>query len=970
MHSQSAHNPRSAAALRRATVAVFFASAAAPALISPARATTYYVSPNGSDTNSGTSPSSPWQSVNQVDNATFNPGDQVLFQDGGNWYGSLNISSSGTAAQPITFGSYGSGANPTFWGSNVVASQSFQPVSGASNTYSLPYSNATPVNSFFVNDQFSVSASLATGSGSDSTNISYVEATPNTWYYDSNNSQLYVNTGSPLSSKNTYSVAVRENAINTNNQSNLVINNLTTNETARYNGGYGIDIYGSNNVTLNNCQALNGGKHNVGVIDSNATLNNVLAAGVMPNQGVGGATAFVSYSDYRYTGNTSVYNNCVVANYPNEPAFYNHSDYPSNLTGVTLNNFISYGAPVSVQMTAAGNTSLIKGGLVVNTSLGLSGYSTADGVRVAGPGAYIGLSGSNNLVQNTVVAGAAPSNPYYAAVIDQGANDVLRYSTISMAPNAIYYAHGIDLTNANSNFQAYGNIINSTGQALQTYYQINASPQYSAPNDFKLSDNLYNTPGSAEFANVTGNNPITLAQMQAMGLDAGSVDGTPVYYNAATNQYELQSGSPGTGLVPLNSSTQGDLYDFTGAPRPQSGYDNAGAYGPNSVATAPQSINSTWNGINYGSWSENFEWSGGVPQFAGNTANFDALEYGATYVSLDGSWTVGTINFNNAQGYTLYQGAYGNLTLNNNAAAAQINVLTGSHLISVPVVLTNGLTLAVGQSASVLTISGNITGAGGIKLAATSTASSVGTVVLSGANSYTGGTTVNSGTLIAQTGSSIASGPLTITGGAVQLAVGAGAAHVTSLAIRGNGTLDLTSNTLMLSYTGSSPIAAIAAEIQSAYAGGTWSGAGITSSLLAGGSAKYALGYADSADPGDPAGLASGTIKIMYALLGDANLDGKVNGADFAILATNFNKAVNGVSGWDQGDFNYDGKINGADFASLAQNFNQGVGSADTSAALAQFAQAAGLNIAVPEPFSASMALLGIGGMLLRRRKR
>ena len=42
----------------------------------------------------------------------------------------------------------------------------------------------------------------------------------------------------------------------------------------------------------------------------------------------------------------------------------------------------------------------------------------------------------------------------------------------------------------------------------------------------------------------------------------------------------------------------------------------------------------------------------------------------------------------------------------------------------------------------------------------------------------------------------------------------------------------------------------------------------------------------------------------MYTLLGDANLDGAVNGSDFAILATNFNKAV---SGWDAGDFNYDG---------------------------------------------------------------
>ena len=40
-------------------------------------------------------------------------------------------------------------------------------------------------------------------------------------------------------------------------------------------------------------------------------------------------------------------------------------------------------------------------------------------------------------------------------------------------------------------------------------------------------------------------------------------------------------------------------------------------------------------------------------------------------------------------------------------------------------------------------------------------------------------------------------------------------------------------------------------------------------------------------------------------LLGDANLNGAVNGTDFAIMATNFNKAVLfGHSGWTEGDFN------------------------------------------------------------------
>ena len=61
---------------------------------------------------------------------------------------------------------------------------------------------------------------------------------------------------------------------------------------------------------------------------------------------------------------------------------------------------------------------------------------------------------------------------------------------------------------------------------------------------------------------------------------------------------------------------------------------------------------------------------------------------------------------------------------------------------------------------------------------------------------------------------------------------------------------------------------------------------------------------------GNPSGLLAGQIEIMYTLLGDANLDNKVNGTDFNLMATNFNQAV--TNGWDKGDFNYDGKVNGA----------------------------------------------------------
>jgi hypothetical protein len=118
------------------------------------------------------------------------------------------------------------------------------------------------------------------------------------------------------------------------------------------------------------------------------------------------------------------------------------------------------------------------------------------------------------------------------------------------------------------------------------------------------------------------------------------------------------------------------------------------------------------------------------------------------------------------------------------------------------------------------------------------------------------------------------------------------------------------------------PISTVAGYLKLGFNGGTWNGFGIVSSVAAANSTNYGVGYADSADAGNPANLPTSTIKIMYTLLGDANLDGIVNGTDFAIVATNFNT---NVSGWDQGDFDYNDIVNGTDFGDISVNFNKGI---------------------------------------------
>jgi hypothetical protein len=181
-------------------------------------------------------------------------------------------------------------------------------------------------------------------------------------------------------------------------------------------------------------------------------------------------------------------------------------------------------------------------------------------------------------------------------------------------------------------------------------------------------------------------------------------------------------------------------------------------------------------------------------------------------------------------------------------------------------------------------------------------------------------------TIAAQPGGSINLGSLSISDGAgVVLAASSTSQPTTlnlqNLTLAGSAQFDVANNVVYVNYNGVDPIASIANSIAQGYNGGLWNGSGIISSRAAVNS-SYGVGYMDLTYPENPGAPPTGQVKIMYTLLGDANLDGIVNGVDFGIVAANFNKSV---TAWNQGDFNYDGIVNGIDFGNVAANFNQGV---------------------------------------------
>ncbi len=379
-----------------------------------------------------------------------------------------------------------------------------------------------------------------------------------------------------------------------------------------------------------------------------------------------------------------------------------------------------------------------------------------------------------------------------------------------------------------------------------------------------------------------------------------------------------------------------------------------------SVVSSGPVTQSTWVTNGSGDYNNPANWSSGVPSGAGAEADFLGAITASNVVYTDSSVTLGKIVFNNSNSYEL-DGAVGtNLTLQSSSSAL-VDVQSGTHEINLPLVLASNTTFETDSSTASLVIANPMTINSGVTLTTTG----------SGTVTYQSIVNVGSNASIAFASSTYAN--------TLNLAANSTATVSAPLVELDNlsdlGTLNVKNNEVLINYAGGSdPIAAVAGYLNSGFNNGHWNGPGIISTnaqTLTNG-LRYGLGWADSADH-IVAGLSSGEIEIKYTLLGDANLDGTVNGSDFSILAANFGL---GHTNWDQGNFLYTSSVNGSDFSALASNFGQGASGAGVTpadiAALDAFAAANGLTVptvtAVPEPVSGGLLALGALGLLGRRR--
>ncbi|MGN6369888.1 MAG: autotransporter-associated beta strand repeat-containing protein [Phycisphaerae bacterium] len=369
------------------------------------------------------------------------------------------------------------------------------------------------------------------------------------------------------------------------------------------------------------------------------------------------------------------------------------------------------------------------------------------------------------------------------------------------------------------------------------------------------------------------------------------------------------AGTPGYVQLILLSSTDGTAgVEY---------FDNAQLTGG---ATGPANL--TWN--NNGATGDGVTWDTAVNQNWNNGSSPAQFHAGDTI----------TFNDTNNGHYSI------TITGSNAPAAVTVNNSQGNYVFS---------------------------GTGAISGATTLTKSGSSSLTIGNANTYTGGTIVSGGTVIVADSAALGSGSLTIhNGGTVQLQAGLPTAvllpavQFDGSAGAWQGTLDLTSDKLVVQ--DSATHAATLAALQNQVVFGRTNTTGILSTALP---AHSAIAVIDNGALPQPltmfggVGVDGNSILLTVALLGDANVDGKVDLTDLSTVLNNFGTTT---PNWTSGNFDGAATIDLTDLSDVLNNF----GLTSPSPTAASFASAA---TAAPEPASLAALMLATP-ILLKRRNR
>jgi hypothetical protein len=503
------------------TVIVTAQSVANPAQSASATVTvtaiTYYVSSvNGSDSNPGTL-AAPWLTVAKVNSTSLLPGQSVAFQAGGVWREQLTVYSSGSAGNPITFTSYGSGPAAVISGANVVSSW----------TTVSPYyaSYTTAPSQIFRNgarlNQVSSQSALLTG----------------TWWLDTADSRIYVY-DNPAG--NTMEASQRAYGVEIGGASYVTVNGLAIAEAN--NEGVGI-FTGSDYVSITNCNISNSYSNGIAVWSATPSVSyGVIQGNTVSNSGANGIGVSQNATYWTIEDNVIYGNSSIPANNAYTAGIDVGNSSVSNITmqnnavysnGLGQPGNIGFGIHVDVQSpnniirwnsTYGNNDCNILVEISENNQIyGNLAYGSILGCGIGIRGAS-GTPASGNVVYNNTIYGNLANQTWAGGILAFGDG-----TAGSFVNNT--FENNISVGNGSPQLNAFGGAENDGTNGHGNVY---------AYNDFGPDATSFIRWGSSTVYS-------SLAAWQAASGQANNLDANPLFTNPGAGNFTLQSGSPAIG---------------------------------------------------------------------------------------------------------------------------------------------------------------------------------------------------------------------------------------------------------------------------------------------------------------------------------------------------------------------------------------------------------------------------------------
>jgi autotransporter-associated beta strand protein len=433
-------------------------------------------------------------------------------------------------------------------------------------------------------------------------------------------------------------------------------------------------------------------------------------------------------------------------------------------------NTFSGGISIEAGKIIAGadaNLGNIANAININGNGGLSSnaasFSTARQINLATgfTGSLSASSASNSLISTGLITGAGNLLIDGAGVVDIAGTTNNYSGTTTISSGTLNISNASGSATSSGTVAVNGGALSGTGtisgavtvDAAGSLKPGSVTPTSSDVGTLNLSSltlsggatiyQEFDTASSYDVTNVT----------TADGLTSTASIGNPILVDVRVKNSVAKWTTLGTYNIIAYSGTfagnANDLFEVTSASQ-ESGLSytfNASAGFITLTISGAQPP--TWNVDADGSWTTASNWDPSSPNSSGIKAIFGGMISSPRTVTLDAAKTVGKIEFNNANSYTI-SGA-NTLTLNNGALASDITVFNGSHSIASNLALASTLELNIPLN-STLTLGGVVSGSNGIKKVGN------GNLTLAGNNTFSGPVELSNGSTLFANGGLGASG--------------------------------------------------------------------------------------------------------------------------------------------------------------------------------------------------------------------